>query len=79
MLVDGPETNVPRQAYRLNNMQLTKLSIKFPFHAPTRVVRKAWRTADIKAKWENSSWAQKSKDVKKVIIAFWLCVAFFQS
>lgn len=68
MLVDGPETGVPRQAYRLNNLQLTKFSVKFPYHAPTRVVRKAWKTADIKTKWENSAWAQKSKDVKKVIL-----------
>lgn len=66
VLVDGPETNVSRQAYRLKNLQLTKFALKFPYHAPTRIVRKAWRTADIKTKWENSSWAQKSKDVKKV-------------
>lgn len=67
MLVDGPETGVSRQAYRLNNLQLTKFRVKFPYHAPTRVVRKAWRNADIKTKWENSSWAQKAKDIKKVI------------
>lgn len=66
VLVDGPETNVSRQAYRLKNLQLTKFALKFPYHAPTRIVRKAWRAADIKTKWENSSWAQKSKDVKKV-------------
>lgn len=68
MLVDGPETGVPRQAYRLKNLQLTKFRVKFPYHAPTRVVRKAWKTADVKTKWENSAWAQKSKDVKKVTI-----------
>lgn len=66
VLVDGPETGVPRQAYRLNNLQLTKFRVKYPYHAPTRVVRKAWKTADIKAKWEASAWAQKAKDVKKV-------------
>lgn len=74
VLVDGPETNVPRQAYRLNNLQLTKFALKFPYHAPTRVVRKAWRAADIKTKWENSSWAQKSKDIKKVILMKLFCV-----
>lgn len=74
VLVDGPETNVPRQAYRLNNLQLTKFALKFPYHAPTRVVRKAWRAADIKTKWENSSWAQKSKDIKKVILMKPFCV-----
>lgn len=66
VLVDGPETGVPRQAYRLNNLQLTKFRLRFPYHAPTRVVRKAWTTADLKTKWENSAWAQKAKDVKKV-------------
>lgn len=66
VLVDGPETGVARQAYRLNNLQLTKFRVKFPYHAPTRDVRKAWKNADVKAKWEASAWAQKAKDVKKV-------------
>lgn len=68
VLVDGPVTNVPRQAYRLNNLQLTKFRLKFPYHAPTRDVRKAWTKADLKTQWENSAWAQKAKDVKKVCI-----------
>lgn len=68
MLVDGPETGVPRQAYRVNNLQLTKFRVSYPYHAPTRVVRKAWKNADIKAKWEASAWAQKAKSVKKVLI-----------
>lgn len=69
VLVDGPETGVPRQSYRLNNLQLTKYRLKFPFHAPTRVVRASWKQADLKAKWEASAWAQKAKDIKKVIIS----------
>lgn len=66
MLVDGPQTGVPRQAYRLKNLQLTKFRLKFPFHAPTRVVRKAWDAYNLKQKWEESAWSQKAKNVKKV-------------
>lgn len=66
VLVDGPQSGVPRQAYRLNNLQLTKFKLNFPYHAPTRVVRKQWAGADLTKKWEESAWAQKSKNVKKV-------------
>lgn len=66
MLVDGPQTGVPRQAYRLKNLQLTKFRLNFPFHAPTRVVRKAWDAYNLKQKWEESAWSQKAKNVKKV-------------
>ncbi|XP_037026813.1 60S ribosomal protein L14 [Bradysia coprophila] len=65
VLVDGPQSGVPRQAYRLNNLQLTKFKLNFPYHAPTRVVRKQWAGADLTKKWEESAWAQKSKNVKK--------------
>lgn len=66
VLVDGPQSGVPRQAYRLNNLQLTKFRLNFPFHAPTRVVRKAWAAYNLKSKWEESAWSQKAKGVQKV-------------
>lgn len=66
MLVDGPQSGVPRQAYRLNNLQLTKFRLNFPFHAPTRVVRKAWAAYNLKEKWELSAWSKKAKGVQKV-------------
>lgn len=66
VLVDGPQTGVPRQAYRLKNLQLTKFRLNFPFHAPTRVVRKAWDSYKLNQKWEESAWNQKAQDVKKV-------------
>ncbi|EDW40735.1 GM25070 [Drosophila sechellia] len=55
VLVDGPLTGVPRQEYRLNNLHLTKYRIKFPYTAPTRIVRKAWTESDLKAQWKRSS------------------------
>lgn len=66
VLVDGPQSGVPRQAYRLNNLQLTKFRLNFPFHAPTRVVRKAWAAYNLKEKWELSAWSKKAKGVQKV-------------
>ncbi|XP_060520049.1 large ribosomal subunit protein eL14 [Cylas formicarius] len=59
VLVDGPETNVPRGQIRLSQLHLTKFRIKFPFAASTRVVRKAWKEGNIQEKWENSVWAKK--------------------
>ncbi|XP_036337553.1 60S ribosomal protein L14, partial [Rhagoletis pomonella] len=65
VLVDGPLTGVPRQAYRLNNLHLTKYRIKFPFTAPTRIVRKAWKDSDLKAQWKASPWSAKSQNICK--------------
>ncbi|CAH1113101.1 unnamed protein product, partial [Psylliodes chrysocephalus] len=59
VLVDGPNSNVPRGQLRLNELHLTKFRIKFPFAASTRVVRKAWTDANIDEKWAQSVWAQK--------------------
>jgi large subunit ribosomal protein L14e len=47
-------------------MQLTKLRIKFPFSASTRVVRKAWTAADLSKKWAETKWAQKLENKQKV-------------
>ncbi|XP_065218192.1 large ribosomal subunit protein eL14 [Planococcus citri] len=62
VLVDGPETNVPRQKLRLNQLHLTKFRINFPFNGPTRVVRKAWKTDEIDAKWAKSRWAERASN-----------------
>lgn len=72
MLVDGPCTNVSRQAYRLNNLHLTKFRLKFPYHAPTRIVRKQWVENELDKKWSESAWCQKAKNVKKVKKKFFL-------
>ncbi|KAH8301273.1 hypothetical protein KR018_010135, partial [Drosophila ironensis] len=65
VLVDGPLTGVPRQEYRLNNLHLTKYRIKFPYTAPTRIVRKAWTESDLKAQWKVSPWSVKAQNICK--------------
>ncbi|KAF5273260.1 hypothetical protein FQR65_LT04682 [Abscondita terminalis] len=71
-LVDGPETGVRRGAVRLNQLQLTNFRIKFPFNAPTSVVRKEWHKSNINEKWTNSAWAKKllAKEKRKTLTDF---------
>ncbi|XP_030750082.1 60S ribosomal protein L14 [Sitophilus oryzae] len=59
VLVDGPETQVPRSQLRLNQLDLTKFRINFPFSASTKVVRKSWKDNKVQESWEKSVWAQK--------------------
>lgn len=66
VLVDGPTCNVPRSEIRLNQLHLTKFRIRFPFTAPTRVVRKVWEEAEIDQKWKESVWAKKCANKEKV-------------
>lgn len=64
-LVDGPCSGVSRQQIRLNQLHLTKFLLKYPFTAPTRVVRKAWTDAKLNEKWAESQWAQKLANKEK--------------
>lgn len=64
-LVDGPCSGVARQQIRLNQLHLTKFCLKYPFTAPTRVVRKAWTEAKLNEKWADSQWAQKLANKEK--------------
>lgn len=66
VLVDGPNSNVPRSQLRLNQLHLTKFRIKFPFTGSTRVVRKAWNDNKIDEKWADSVWAKKVAAKEKV-------------
>jgi len=59
VLVDGPVTGVPRQEMSLKRLHLTTLSMRYPWTAPSRVVKKAWADAGIEEKWEKSRWAQR--------------------
>lgn len=68
VLVDGPESKVPRTQIRLNQLHLTKFRIKFPYAASTRIVRKAWNDAKINEKWTESMWAKKLEAKEKVLI-----------
>ncbi|XP_031828483.1 ribosomal protein L14 [Nomia melanderi] len=65
VLVDGPATNVPRGEMRLSQLHLTKFRIRFPFTGSTRVVRKAWETANINELWKQTMWARKVEAKKK--------------
>ncbi|XP_055378533.1 60S ribosomal protein L14 [Condylostylus longicornis] len=65
VLIDGPLTGVPRQEYRLNNLHLTKFRLKFPYHAPTRVVRKIWKDFNVRAEWKKTAWSQKAVSIRK--------------
>jgi len=40
VLIEGPTSGVLRQAYPIKQLQLTPICVKFPFNAPTRVIRK---------------------------------------
>ena len=59
VLIDGPQSGVERQAYRIKNLHLTPLKIVFPFSARSKVVRKAWEEEKISDKWAASSWAKR--------------------
>uniref|UniRef100_A0A8C8ZJT2 Large ribosomal subunit protein eL14 n=1 Tax=Prolemur simus TaxID=1328070 RepID=A0A8C8ZJT2_PROSS len=58
-LVDGPCTQIRRQAMPLKCMQLTDFIIKFPHSAHQNYVRQAWEKTDINAKWAATRWAKK--------------------
>uniref|UniRef100_A0A3Q2I544 Large ribosomal subunit protein eL14 n=1 Tax=Equus caballus TaxID=9796 RepID=A0A3Q2I544_HORSE len=58
-LVDGPCTQVRRQAMPFKCMQLTDFILKFPHSARQKYVRQAWQKADINTKWAATRWAKK--------------------
>ncbi|XP_057326273.1 60S ribosomal protein L14 isoform X2 [Microplitis mediator] len=60
VLVDGPQSKIPRGQMRLSELHLTKFQLKFPFTGSTRVVRKAWEAADLDKKWSETVWAKKA-------------------
>eukprot|EP00088_Acartia_fossae_P053253 TRINITY_DN604_c0_g2_i1.p1 TRINITY_DN604_c0_g2~~TRINITY_DN604_c0_g2_i1.p1 ORF type:complete len:141 (+),score=62.27 TRINITY_DN604_c0_g2_i1:69-491(+) len=72
VLIDGPTSGVSRQAYPLKQMHLTNLSVKFPFNASTKVVRKELEANKVDEKWADSAWCQriKAKAVRKSMTDF---------
>ena len=79
VLIDGPTSGVMRQEYPIKQMQLTPITVKFPFNAPTRIVRKELESnkvflkcvsnffkiyiPQVNEQWESSNW-KKRIDVK---------------
>lgn len=61
VLIDGPLTRVPRQQYPVSHLHLTKFLVKFPFTAPTRIVKKALEDFKLKDKWSQTLWAERAK------------------
>uniref|UniRef100_A0A1D1XCY9 60S ribosomal protein L14 n=1 Tax=Anthurium amnicola TaxID=1678845 RepID=A0A1D1XCY9_9ARAE len=65
VLVDGPETGVPRIQMRINDIHLTKFKIPFAHSARTKVVRKAWAAGEVQKKWEESLWCKRVQNAAK--------------
>lgn len=61
VLIDGPTSGVPRQQYPVSHLFLTKFRVKFPFTAPTRLVKQALEKFNLKEKWTSTQWAERAK------------------
>lgn len=60
-LVEGPATvtGVSRQVMQFKRIALTDFKVDVPKGASAQEVEEAYKTADILAKWESTSWAKK--------------------
>lgn len=66
-LIDGPAdiTGVRRQVIPFSRIALTDFTVKIQRNARQKTLDKAWKEADVMAKWEASSWAKKLANKKK--------------
>lgn len=64
-LVDGPCTDVSRQALSFKHLSLTDLKIKVPRSAHSGVIKKTFISEEVSEKWEKTSWAKKLATRKK--------------
>ncbi|XP_057553661.1 60S ribosomal protein L14-like [Hippopotamus amphibius kiboko] len=58
-LMDGPRTQVRRQAVPFKCVQLTDFTLKFPHSACQKYVRTSWEKAALSAKWASTRGAKK--------------------
>ena len=67
ILIDGAALGVPRMPFRLKNIKLTTMKVKFPPSAGQKVVKQALDVGGIGEKWKTTSWARKleKRSVKK--------------
>ncbi|XP_050431942.1 60S ribosomal protein L14 [Adelges cooleyi] len=65
VLVDGPESGVPRSKMRISQIHLTKFKVSFPYNGSTRTIRQAWVKADLNKLWIQSRWAEKAANREK--------------
>jgi len=59
VLIDGPTSGVLRQEFPIKRLQLTPIAVKFPFNAPTRIVRKELEANKVNETWAASTWAKR--------------------
>jgi large subunit ribosomal protein L14e len=64
-LIDGPDSGVLRQVIPFTRIALTDFVVKVQRNARQKTLKKAWKEADIDAKWEATSWAKKLANRKK--------------
>jgi len=64
-LIDGPETGVTRQVIPFKRIALTDFTVPIQRSARQKTIIKAWKEADVMAKWEATSWAKKLAARKK--------------
>ena len=57
--MEGPCTDVPRQALNFKSLQLTDFVISISRSTKTKLVKKAFEDAEISKKWAESAWARK--------------------
>ncbi|XP_070574222.1 large ribosomal subunit protein eL14-like [Ptychodera flava] len=65
VLVDGPCSNVRRQAVNLKRLHLTKFKLNIAHTSLTKTVRKQWEAEEITKKWKETNWAKKIETKKK--------------
>lgn len=64
VVVDGPTTDVTRQAVSFRRLALTKFVIHIPRGAGATAVAKALAKHDTVAKWSETTWAKKLQTKK---------------
>lgn len=57
--MDGPCTDVPRQAMNFKSLQLTDFVISICHSTRTKLVKKAFEDAEISKKWAETAWSRK--------------------
>jgi large subunit ribosomal protein L14e len=64
--IDGPEEmGVKRQVISYKRIALTDLTVKIQRNARQKTLSKAWKEADLLAKWQASAWAKKLESRKR--------------
>jgi large subunit ribosomal protein L14e len=64
--IDGPaELGVKRQVISYKRIALTDLTVKIQRNARQKTLSKAWKEADLLAKWQASAWAKKLESRKR--------------